>query len=266
MRITLLTFLTLLSVSLAANDKDDGSASYQLGTRLMDENTDLERAITLFQKAEKSGYNPIGVKYRLSRIHGRLANHEAALSAFEALADSGFASYSLIESTSDYHSIRDEDRFKTAASKIRAASYPCESDDRHRAFDFWLGDWRVTVNGQHAGDNSITAILGGCTLFEQWTSVNGGKGKSFNYYDPGHDHWRQIWIGDNGSIIEFTGKARDGGIYYTAETIDPASGEVTHHKFEFTQYENGDVRQFWRTSADRSSWMTIWDGRYERKQ
>jgi len=104
-------------------------------------------------------------------------------------------------------------------------------------------------------------------IFEEWESASGSNGKSFNYYDPGYDHWRQIWIGDSGSIIEFTGKARDGGIFYTAETVDPADRSVTLHKFEFTRHENSDVRQFWQTSTDGGeTYSTIWDGRYAPKE
>ena len=146
------------------------------------------------------------------------------------------------------------------------ARFPCAADERHHAFDFWVGEWNVTQNGQFAGTNSVQPILGHCAIFEQWESAGGSFGKSFNYYDPGHDHWRQIWIGDSGSIIEFTGEARDGGIFYTAETINPADGSVTLHKFEFTQLDGGIVRQYWETSSDNgTTWTPIWDGRYERQ-
>ena len=149
----------------------------------------------------------------------------------------------------------------------RAARFPCEAGENHHAFDFWIGEWDVSQGGQAAGTNSIQAILGHCVIFEQWESASGSNGKSFNYYDPGHDHWRQIWVGDGGTFIEFTGQARDGGIFYTAETINPADAAVTHHKFEFTQNEDGSVRQFWATSTDdKETWNTIWDGHYSRRQ
>ena len=110
--------------------------------------------------------------------------------------------------------------------------------------------------------NKISSILGGCLVFEQWESAAGSHGKSFNYFDPGAGHWRQIWVADTGTIIEFTGEARDGGIFYTAETNDSATGAVIHHRFEFTRLPDGEVRQFWATSPDRTEWTTVWDGRY----
>lgn len=154
----------------------------------------------------------------------------------------------------------------TSADPDGAARFPCAADERYHAFDFWIGEWNVTQNGHFAGTNSIQPVLGHCTIFEQWQSASGTLGKSFNYYDPANDHWRQIWIDDSGSVIEFTGEARDGGMFFTAETTAPADGSVTLHKFEFTQLDDGIVRQYWETSSDDGeTWTSIWDGRYERR-
>jgi hypothetical protein len=182
----------------------------------------------------------------------------------EIMAEGGFGFLGLVEGQADYDSISTSPRFSAALASIRTARFPCMGDERHRAFDFWIGEWTVTQNGQFAGNSSVQPILGHCTIFEQWESATGTFGKSFNYYDPGLDHWRQIWISDSGSFIEFTGEARDGGIFYTAETIDPTDGSVTHHKFEFTVIGEDGVRQYWETSTDDgASWQSIWDGRYE---
>jgi len=245
---------------------NDGAAHYQLAVALMDEAMDDDEATSHFEKAGELGFQPQGVAYRLSRIYARNDQSEKALVQIEGLADAGFGAIGLVEGQPDYASVRDEPRFIAAVEAIRAARYPCDADDRHHAFDFWLGEWDVTQDGQFAGTNDIQSILGHCVIFEQWAGASGTEGKSFNYYDPGHDHWRQIWVGDSGTFIEFTGQAHDGGIYYTAETIDPADSSVTHHKFEFTRNGDGTVRQFWATSTDdRATWTTIWDGHYERQ-
>lgn len=244
---------------------DDGNAHYQLATLLMDNDGDLFAAIRHFERARDLEFQPLGVAYRLSRIYARQGRRNNALEQMEVLADGGFGLLSYIENQDDYDSIRDDARFTSAVDAIRTARYPCAADERHHAFDFWIGDWTVTVGGAFAGNNSIQPILGHCTIFEQWTGAAGTTGKSFNYYDPGYDRWRQIWISDNGSFIEFTGVARDGGIFYTAETINPADGSKTLHKFEFTQIGNGIVRQYWETSNDNGeTWTAIWDAEYAR--
>ncbi len=245
---------------------DDGAAHYRLGSILMDNDGDLGEATARFERAGELQFQPGGVAYRLSRIYASTGREAEALEQMEILAANGFGLPNLIDGEDDYASISDEPRFVAAFATIRGARYPCEAGEKHHAFDFWIGEWDVTQGGQAAGTNSIQPILGHCAIFEQWEGGGGGLGKSFNYYDPGHDHWRQIWISDSGTFIEFTGQARDGGIFYTAETINPADGAVTHHKFEFTQNDDGSVRQFWATSTDeKSTWTTIWDGHYERQ-
>jgi len=243
---------------------DDGAAHYQVATLLMDNGGDTHEAVQHFERARELEFQPMGVAYRLSRLYARTGRGDAALEQLEIAASGGFGQLNLIEDQIDYDSINDDPRFTAALETIRGARFPCAADERHKAFDFWIGEWTVKQNGQFAGTSSVQPILGHCTIFEQWESANGTFGKSFNYYDPGHDHWRQIWIGDSGSFIEFTGEARDGGIFYTAQTINPADGSVTHHKFEFTVIGEDGVRQYWETSTDGGeTWQSIWDGRYE---
>jgi tetratricopeptide (TPR) repeat protein len=245
---------------------DDGAAYYQLGTLLMDNDGDVFDAISYFERAGELEFQPLGVAYRLSRLYSRTGREEDALQQLEVMASGGFGQPNLIKGQADYDSISDSARFIASLESIRAARFPCASDSRHHAFDFWIGEWTVTQNGQFVGDSSVQPILGHCTIFEQWEGASGTFGKSFNYYDPAFDHWRQIWISDSRSIIEFTGQARDGGIFFTAETIDPASGDVTHHKFEFTVIGDDGVRQYWETSTDdKKSWQSIWDAEYTRK-
>ena len=245
---------------------DDGAAHYRAGTLLMDNDGDFHSAIHHFERAAELEFQPLGAAYRLSRLYARAGREPEALEQLEIMAAGGFGLPGLIEGEADYDGIRGNARFAAALESIRAARFPCAADDRHKAFDFWIGDWNVSQNGQFAGTNSIRPILGHCALFEQWEGTSGSFGKSFNYYDPGRDHWRQIWISDSGTFIEFTGEARDGGIFYTAETVNPADGSVTLHQFEFTQLDDGVVRQYWETSADGGeTWSPIWDGRYERR-
>ena len=245
---------------------DDGATHYQLGTMLMDNGGDIFDAASSFERAGELEFQPMGVAYRLSRIYARTGREDDALEQMEIMASGGFGLLNLIDGQPDYDSVRDNERFGAALESIRTARFPCAADERHHSFDFWIGEWTVKQNGQFAGTSSVQPLLGHCTIFEQWESASGTFGKSFNYYDPAHDHWRQIWIDDSGSIIEFTGEARDGGIFYTAETVNPADGSVTHHKFEFTVIEKDGVQQYWETSTDDGdTWQSIWDGRYERK-
>ncbi|MGI9220889.1 MAG: tetratricopeptide repeat protein [Woeseiaceae bacterium] len=262
----LLLFVGTAAIADENTEALDGAGHYQKGVELMDGGGDLDTATTHFESAGELGFQPVGVAYRLARIYARTGRNDEALEQMEVLASSGFGVINLIDGEQDFSGIADQPRFVAAADTIRAARFPCQAKEEHHAFDFWVGEWDVSSNGQPAGTNNIQPILGHCVIFEQWTSSSGSEGKSFNYYDPGYDHWRQIWISDSGTVIEFTGEARDGGIFYTAETVNPADGTVTHHKFEFTQNEDASVRQFWATSTDnKETFSTIWDGHYEKR-
>lgn len=251
-----------------ALEEDDGNAytHYLLALAYLDSGQNLDKAGQHLNRATELGAQPQAITLLEARHLAQMGKDDDALGKLSELADGGYGQYQRVAEQSDFAAIHDEEEYQDAIAKIRTNRFPCEADPQHRDFDFWVGDWTVTQNGVYAGDNSITSILGGCLVFEQWTSASGGLGKSFNYFDPGKNHWRQIWVSDSGSIIEFTGQARDGGIFYTAETVDPSSGDVTYHRFEFTQFADGAVRQFWATSSDQEEWTTIWDGRYERKE
>jgi len=47
--------------------------------------------------------------------------------------------------------------------------------------DFWVGEWRVLVDGQQVGTNRIRKVLDGCAVVEEWTDARGGTGQSLFY-------------------------------------------------------------------------------------
>lgn len=92
----------------------------------------------------------------------------------------------------------------------QGSQQPC-ADEAHRQFDFWVGTWEVTnAQGNVAGTNRITTILGGCVLLEEWQS-NGGpySGKSLNIYDAANDKWHQTWVDNGGLLLELDGGLKD---------------------------------------------------------
>ena len=106
----------------------------------------------------------------------------------------------------------------------------CPAEVR-RQFDFWVGDWSVTVNGQHAGDNRIDKILEGCALLENWSGTGGMSGKSLNFYDPASEQWHQTWIDDRGGSLELDGKFADGRMVLSGSKQDKArqDDDQSHH-------------------------------------
>jgi hypothetical protein len=249
-----------------AEDPDDGQIRYSLAIALM--NLDrLDEAAEQFKAAGEAGFQPLGVGYRLARIHARQGDTEAAIESLDEIAAGGFPVPALIENEKDFDSVRTDQRYLAALEVIRTNRYPCRNNQKNRGLDFWVAEWDVTFQGQPAGDSDVRLILGDCVVFENWQSASGTSGKSFNFYDAGQDHWRQIWVDDTGGVIEFTGQIREGVMYYTASTRDPSTGSTMMHKLTFTPNADGTVRQYWEQSTDSGeSWQVSFDGHYVRKQ
>ncbi len=152
----------------------------------------------------------------------------------------------------------------SAAAQSSEAAKVCESKE-FRAFDFWIGEWRVTwktPQGQPAeGRNSIKRILDGCALEENWKGGDGSAGKSLTFFDPAVKRWHQTWI-DNSAQPLFL----DGNFEGESLVLKGKSGEgftQTFHRITWTPMAGG-LRQHWEQSKDGQAWKTVFDGRYER--
>ena len=243
---------------------DDGSAHYQLANSAFTEGR-YDIAQTHYRRAIDLGFQPLGAQWRLARIDMRLEQPDQALDKIQKLGESGFPMPQLVAGEADFAPISENPVFLAALEAMNAARYPCKSSADHRAFDFWIGEWDVTMNGAAAGENHVYPILEGCVLFENWTSSTGSTGKSFNFYDRGEGMWKQVWIDDRGGVLEFTGTIRDGSLHYSATTRG-ANGTTTLHKLVFTPNDDGSVRQFWTQSTDGGeNWQTAFDGHYEKQ-
>lgn len=141
---------------------------------------------------------------------------------------------------------------------------PACAGEAYRAFDFWLGEWRVTADGVLAGHNRIEPILGGCALLETWRGAKGGRGRSINAYDASRGVWHQTWVDGHGDVLVLEGGWRDGAMRLEG-TQRTVSGASVRARITWTPSADRSVRQLWETSADDGrTWRTEFDGRYER--
>lgn len=156
-----------------------------------------------------------------------------------------------------------------AASALHAQTQPRQActDPVYRAFDFWVGEWTVTdsAGATTYGTNRITREEAGCTIREQWAGASGGTGQSLNFYDPVHRAWRQVWVGNDGLVLDIQGGLVNGAM--RLEGKGPAArGGTALHRATWTPMPDGRVRQFWEQSADGgTTWKVAFDGWY-RKQ
>jgi hypothetical protein len=152
----------------------------------------------------------------------------------------------------------------TAASQQHARPPACTSAEHHQ-FDFWIGDWEVTLpNGKHAGTNTIEPILTGCVLRETWSGAGGMHGTSYNIYDAAGRRWHQTWVDDGGNLLELNGAFEGGRMVLTGEQKD--SSGTTLQRITWTPSAGGEVRQLWEASSDGGkTWSVQFDGRYKKR-
>jgi hypothetical protein len=140
----------------------------------------------------------------------------------------------------------------------------CDSPE-HRRFDFWVGDWNVTIQGQLVGTNLVTLEEDGCVVHEHWRGSGGDTGQSLNFYDRGDGKWHQVWVSNSGGVLNLSGAYTDGTIVFEGESIGKGGGKLVNR---LTFFKNADstVRQFWQISTDGGkTWGSSFDGLYRKK-
>ncbi len=152
----------------------------------------------------------------------------------------------------------------TTAIAQNAQQARCSTPE-YRQFDFWAGDWVVhNAAGKLAGTNTITPMLNGCVLHEQWEGAGGSVGESFNIYDQRSGKWHQTWVDAGGLLLVLDGGMEDGSMVLRGE-LKGRDGVMRQQRITWTPNEDGSVRQHWENSTDGESWNTAFDGTYRPK-
>jgi hypothetical protein len=144
---------------------------------------------------------------------------------------------------------------------------PCASAE-YRQFDFWIGDWAVSQNGEPAGVNSVHPVHGGCVIEENWqgTGEGGISGSSFNIYDRARGVWHQTWVDSSGSLLLLDGGLVDGSMVLEGQRPTRDGGGLANHRVTWTPNADGTVRQLWEASRDGgANWSVVFDGLYVRQ-
>jgi len=151
-----------------------------------------------------------------------------------------------------------------SSAQSAAPAKPCDAKE-FRAFDFWVGEWRVTwktPQGQPAqGRSSIQRVVGGCAIEEHWQGKDGSEGKSLTFFNPATHRWQQTWVDASAQPLMFEGNF-EGESLVLKTKVEHGEGFVTFHRITWTPLQDGGVRQHWEQSPNGKAWDTIFDGRY----
>jgi len=198
-------------------------------------------------------------------LYAKLNQNDKAFELLNSLASMGFSSAERIKNEKDFASLQSDSRFGKLLKKVDQNAHPCERSE-FRNFDFWVGEWDVTAAGSPAGSSSIQKILNNCVILENYSSVSGYAGKSFNSYDPHTTEWTQYWIDNAGASVEFHGKYADGQLVYESDSVNPDGAKI-HRKMTFVKLSENQVRQFSvQTQDGGKTWTPEYDLLYTRKR
>lgn len=255
--------------SLARLDTTSGYAWFRLGVASHNAGN-LVAAERGYQSALRLQFQPAQAAYRLARIAAVQGKADTSLALLRIAARLG-ATSTQIEGDSDFVSLRVLGGYRALLAAADSLRYPCRGMPQAHQFDFWVGAWDVSPWGQPVPPNTpqsfnrIEPLLEHCALLENWRALNGGEGKSFNWYDTNVGKWRQAWMGDGGGALDYTGEFRDGAMRFEGWTRNP-DGSHTLQKLTFTPVHPDTVRQTFEASSDGGkSWLVTFDGRYVRR-
>ena len=156
-----------------------------------------------------------------------------------------------------------------AATAVVAQSQPqygCDSAES-RQLDFWLGDWELTyvAGGKEAKSrNRITKVLDGCAILEEFTGAPGTRldGRSFSTYDRATKRWKQTWVDNTASYLDFDGATVDGNMAFVRTFTK--DGKATHQRMVFRDVKADSLTWLWQSSPDAAAWATQWEIKYNR--
>jgi len=148
-------------------------------------------------------------------------------------------------------------------------SSPC-SAQRHRDFDFWVGEWNVFgTNGVFFGTNVVTSELRGCLVQEHWTAANGTRGRSLNAFDRETGLWHQDWVAQVVNPNGFTLRLRtygglEDGTMVLAGVRLPTGGFTFLDTWTWDEDDEGNVIQVGRIEVPEFGIDSSFTGVYRR--
>ena len=206
------------------------------------------------------------VRYRLAKAHAGLGLGDSAIVHLDAAAGGGLRTWEAVKADADFAPLHGNARFTQALAHIENNRFPCRQAAESRQLDFWVGDWTVVTGSTVLGTNRIERVNGDCMLQENWQSNGGGGGKSWSYYDPTLLKWKQLFIFDNGGVMDFTGGLHDGTMRFESPAPATANSTAAITRMTFFPIAKDTVRQLFQRSTDGGkTWSAGFDGLYVRK-
>jgi tetratricopeptide (TPR) repeat protein len=256
--------------SLTKQKPDNARFQYRLGTAERG-NGHYDAALESFAKAKELGAGKglpgFVADYEIASTYAAKGNRSEALRILKDSADAGYAQPARLDSDAEWNAFRQQPEFLALQKTVKHNAAPCE-DPEFAQFDFWIGDWDVvsTGNGAAAGTSHISKEMGGCVVWENWTSLGSAYfGKSYNTYNVNQQRWEQYWVDNGAGTMFFYGHLQNGVMDYWTDDIPQPGGQKMRRHLQFFNQSPDQVRQFSQKSLDGGkTWTVEYDLTYKR--
>lgn len=139
--------------------------------------------------------------------------------------------------------------------------------------DFWVGEWDLTWETQFNkgfGKNTIKKILNEKVIEENFYVTNDPNmknfsGKSWSLYNKSSNTWKQTWVDNNGTYLDFIGDFKENKrIFY--RKVSGSNNTVRIQRMVFLNIQPNSFTWEWETSDDNGeTWELKWRIFYKRK-
>ncbi len=156
--------------------------------------------------------------------------------------------------------------FTVATHSLPMKEQPCIGPE-YSQMDFWIGTWELRWGGSDKvrGRNIVSKKLNECVVEENFTGLEQHplKGQSVSVYDKTIGMWRQTWVDNTGSYLDFTGGPVD-EIFIFSRTSGSGDKRV-EQRMTFYNIQENSLDWDWEISNDGGlTWKLKWRIHYTR--
>jgi hypothetical protein len=159
-------------------------------------------------------------------------------------------------------------------SQTDSAAIAARQAEDRTAFDFWMGDWSLEWTENESitatGENRIEKSFDGFVISENFRALTGSQagyiGASWSVYNPRTFEWKQTWVDNQGSYLDFTCDiSGDNRIF--KRTITRNDGSLIQQRMVFRDRQKDSFVWDWESSVDSGkTWKANWQILYSRKK
>ena len=153
----------------------------------------------------------------------------------------------------------------TVAASAQTANTPPSPPAQNRQFDFWIGTWSLTWEGG-TGTNTIRRECDGAVVVEDFAAQTGSalKGMSVSVFDARAGQWRQAWVDNQGSYLDFTG-GLEGDRMVLSRKANVQGKDIVQRMVWYNIAQDTFDWNWERSDDEGKTWTVVWKIHYARR-